>query len=317
MKKLSLVLVALVALVTVVVGCKPKNTPNQPETPVNTAIINNEKKNILSAEISHLEEFRNGNWEIHLYLSPDRKEKLTLSLDEEHHNDKTIDLTQKEPKHEGKYWSLIYHNPSPLILAFGNSKPVFTSGTLYVKTFQKDGKEGIEISIKGGKVKGLDKKEYTIDLNWKGLLDVSGIVIDDTQIVVKTVEIEAEALNEDKYLIKLYLSDDKNTVFGVQGNKETHDGKITDLTKVEAEPGSIPWCIFFIKNSRKLFAPAGITEDATCESGTLYIKRLPDDKDGNAVFDIEIRDLQVTDKKNGDGKTHTASVLLRGLKIKK
>ena len=118
-----------------------------------------------------------GHYNIVLFVTETKGVKIMA--DKAYHDGNTIDLTKKEPKHDGWYWSVECYNPNLIIDTYGEpgtSYPVFMSGTLSVKSLgSEDGKPVFEIVLKNGKVKGEgeygDGKEHTISLNYKGTLD--------------------------------------------------------------------------------------------------------------------------------------------------
>ena len=115
-----------------------------------------------------------GHYNIVLYVTETMG--VTIMADKAYHDGKTIDLTKKEPEHDGWYWSFECYNPKLIFDTYGEpgtSYPVFMSGTLSVKSLgSEDGKPVFEIVLKNGKVKGEgeygDGKEHTISLNFKG-----------------------------------------------------------------------------------------------------------------------------------------------------
>lgn len=119
-----------------------------------------------------------GHYNIVLFVTETKG--VTIMADKAYHDGNTIDLTKKEPKHDGWYWSVECYNPNLIIDTYGEpgtSYPVFMSGTLSVKSLgSEDGKPVFEIVLKNGKVKCEveygDGKEHTISLNYKGTLDL-------------------------------------------------------------------------------------------------------------------------------------------------
>lgn len=122
-------------------------------------------------------EFNEGHYNIVLFVTETKG--VRIDADKAYHDGKTIDLTKKEPKHDGWYWSVECYNPNLIIDTYGEpgtSYPVFMSGTLSVKSLgSEDGKPVFEIVLKNGKVKGDgeygDGKEHSISLNYRGTLD--------------------------------------------------------------------------------------------------------------------------------------------------
>lgn len=139
----------------------------------NTIVLDGVSMPITDAGIDE-DEFNEGNYEIVLFVSEDKGIKILAG--KEPHDGKTIDLTKKEPEHDGWYWSVEGYNPERIFDTYGEPKtsyPVFMSGTLYVKLLGSEGgKPVFEIVLKNGKVKGEgeygDGKEHTVSLNFKG-----------------------------------------------------------------------------------------------------------------------------------------------------
>ncbi len=143
----------------------------------NHMIIDGMESPILMAGFDE-DDFNEGHYNIILFLSD--VVGVKIMADKAHHDGRTIDLTQKEPEHDGWYWSVECYLPELIFDTYGEpntSYPVFISGTLYVKHIgTSNGKPVFEILIENGKVKGEgeygDGKIHTIELHYKGELSL-------------------------------------------------------------------------------------------------------------------------------------------------
>lgn len=175
--KAAFALAAVFTLSFALASCSKSDndTPDVPEAPANTIVLDGVTMPVTDAEIDEVK-LNKGNYEIILFVS--EKKGIEIMAGKEPHDGKTIDLTKKEPKHDGWYWSVECYNPEKIFDTYGepgNSYPVFMSGTLYVKHLGSEGgKPVFEIVLKNGKVKGEgeygDGKEHTVSINWKGSL---------------------------------------------------------------------------------------------------------------------------------------------------
>jgi hypothetical protein len=181
MKRISVFLFAIVALMCISVvftSCSKDDDDEISISNTNTFTIDGVTKPILSAGIDN-SDMAEGNYDIYFFLSEDKKERVNIMASALYHDGKTIDLSQKEAKHDGWYWSIEYRVPDKKrpFNTFGDpgSKyPVFQTGTLYIKR-TGFGAE-FEIRIKDGKVKAEDGygdgEEHTISLYFKGMMDL-------------------------------------------------------------------------------------------------------------------------------------------------
>ena len=142
-----------------------------PEPKAQTVTIDGAEKPILKAEYA---DENDGNYILYLHLSAESTEVVGFQLNKKlHMTGNPITLTEKEKKHDGKwYWSISYNNPEGLQLidtfADPNSdKPVFKTGTLTVSG-SPDGT--INIKLENGRVKGSDGKVYTLVLSYSGTM---------------------------------------------------------------------------------------------------------------------------------------------------
>ncbi|WP_404811589.1 hypothetical protein ACIRNY_06705 [Capnocytophaga canimorsus] len=170
--------IGMIAAALVMTGCSKDDKNNEPK--LNNAVrIDGETKPIIGARIKEGPLDGNNYGMFIIYLSESEYVRIGS---EQHHEGQTIDLTKKEPKREGWYWSVEYYESGETILdTFADpnqqSHPVFQSGTLYIKRLDDaDGQLVFEIELKNGKVKGEegygDGKEHTISLYYKGKLEL-------------------------------------------------------------------------------------------------------------------------------------------------
>ena len=143
-------------------------TPLLPTPTANTVTLDGTEKPILMTEYED-----NGNYYLNLYLSADRKERVEFELNKDiHMTGSPIKLTEKEKKHDGKwYWVVDYYTADGTLLinTFGKSDdtqyPVFTTGTL---TISGSPESTINIKLENGLVKGKDGKEHTLTISYSG-----------------------------------------------------------------------------------------------------------------------------------------------------
>ena len=324
-KALALAAVVMMSVAFTACSSDDDDKPKPEQTP-NTIVLDGVTMPITKAQIN-VKEFYNGNYWITLFVSEDRGIKILA--EKEHHDGKTIDLTKKEPQHDGSYWGIDYHNPELIFDTFGDpelSYPVFMSGTLCVKHLGSEGDKSLfEIVLKNGKVKceGVfgDGKEHTISISWKGEIDTPQppTITNTVTVDGKTMPV-TKAYYEDggngNFAVELYLSD--GSYFDIQGNAANHIGKTIDLTKKEGDkvPGVGPyrWYVKFVKDGKTIFKPWGgnDSDNIVFTTGTLRI-------DGNPIGSettISLKNGKVTDAANGDGKEHTVSIDWKGTPTK-
>lgn len=174
-KALALAAAMMMSMAFTACSSDDDDTPApQPEpTFTNTIVLDGVTMPIIDAGIDE-DDLNEGHYNIVLFVSENKGVKIMV--DKAYHDGNTIDLTKKEPKHDGWYWSVECYNPNLIIDTYGEpgtSYPVFMSGTLSVKSLgSEDGKPVFEIVLKNGKVKGEgeygDGKEHTISISWKG-----------------------------------------------------------------------------------------------------------------------------------------------------
>ena len=151
-------------------SCSKDNDDDNPPAPkTQIVVLDGVEKPIVKAEY---EDKGSGNYNLYLYLSADRKEKVEVQLNKDlHMTGSPVDLTKQEKEHEGKfYWTVNYYGADGKRIIDtwgkpGSSYPVFTTGTL---TMSGDPTGTINIKLENGRVKGKDGKEHTITLNYNG-----------------------------------------------------------------------------------------------------------------------------------------------------
>ena len=136
----------------------------------NTATINGKQMSIVrNAQHQSTPEFSRV-----ILLLADDAGRIELILDHKAHlTGKPINLAQKEDKHEGQYWRIVYYDGSNNIKTSGNpdddATPVFETGTLIATTTLPEG-PGFSISLKNGRVKDFDddSKTHNISFSFSG-----------------------------------------------------------------------------------------------------------------------------------------------------
>ena len=142
----------------------------EPEPKVNTVTIDGAERAIAKAEY---EDEGGDNYNLYLYLSADRQEKVKFELNKDLHiTGSPIDLTKKEKEHDEWYWSVDYYKPdnTKFINTFGSpgsSKPVFTTGTL---TISGSPESTLNIKLENGRVKGEEGAEHTLTISYSGTM---------------------------------------------------------------------------------------------------------------------------------------------------
>ena len=168
--KAAFALATAVMISTVFTSCSKDNDDDpKPEPKANTVTIDGAERPILKAEY---EDYGDGNY--NLYLSAESTEGVGFQLNKKlHMTGNPITLTEKEKKHDGKwYWSISYNNPGGLqsidTFADPNSdKPVFKTGTL---TISGSPESTLNIKLENGRVEGTDDKEHTLTISYSGTM---------------------------------------------------------------------------------------------------------------------------------------------------
>lgn len=150
-----------------------KDKNKEQEHPKNTFIIDEVKKTVSRVTIQK-GDLGSNFYNLRFYFSEKEKDNyILMQVGGEHHGGKTIDLKNKETKHNSFYWLVAYKENSKYIFyTIGNPERedvVFQSGTLFVKRNSNTMK--FEIKLENGKVKD-DKKgdgnEHTVSLYYEG-----------------------------------------------------------------------------------------------------------------------------------------------------
>lgn len=143
----------------------------------NSVTIDGKQRIILKAGIDK-SDLADNQYDIYLFLGAN--EYVRIMAEHVYHNGKLVDLTKKEPEHDGWYWAVEAYVPNCIINTYaepGTSYPVFQSGTLYLKRFSddSDGNPVFGIKLVDGKVNGTeeygDGKEHTISLYYEGSME--------------------------------------------------------------------------------------------------------------------------------------------------
>ena len=140
----------------------------------------------------------------------------------------------------------------------------------------------------------------------------NSVTIDGKQRIILKASIDKSDLADNQYDIHLFLG--ANEYVQIMAEHVYHNGKLIDLTKEEPEHDGWYWVV-------EAYMPNCIIEtyaepesaNPVFQSGTLYLKRLSDDSDGNPVFEIKLVDGKVNGTEEyGDGKEHTISLYYKG-----
>ena len=168
--KAAFALAAVVMMSAVFTSCSKDNDDDNPPAPkTQIVVLDGVEKPIVKAEY---EDKGSGNYNLYLYLSADRQEKVEVQLNKDlHMTGSPVKLTEKEKKHDGKwYWVVKYYKPdgTTLIYTFakpGNEKPVFTTGTL---TISGSPESTLNIKLENGRVKDINGNEHTLVVSYSG-----------------------------------------------------------------------------------------------------------------------------------------------------
>ena len=171
----------LAAIVALSVSCKKENNIN------NSIVIDGVSKSI--ENICLVESYYRAD-KYDFRVSFDGKEdNLQIQLEGEEHVGKDVDLSKKEEKgaeYQGWWWGIyfwgndfdFFADGCPVVLSDSASPFPFESGTLSVKNLGEDGNgvPTIQISLKNGKVKGTDEEIHSVELNFKGKVNLVNIL---------------------------------------------------------------------------------------------------------------------------------------------
>ena len=241
--------------------------------------------------------------------------KLLLNKDN-HMKGNAIELSQPETTHKGWYWAVSYTNSyvNKIINASGDpSKHHFIQGTLTVSGIPGSG--SVNILLKNGRVMGEDGKEYTLTLNYSGVMkDVTPGHKPNT-VTLKSVEKKitgAEYINVGgEYLLLLYLNNSNNEKVVLGLNKDSHmKGNVIDLTKKDTSKGY--WSVDYYDSSNDLIINSTGDSGAThFIQGTLTVSGIPE----SGSVNISLKRGKV---KSMDGKTeYTLTINYSGAMKKK
>ena len=168
--KATFALAAVVMMSAVFTSCSKDNDDDNPPAPkTQIVVLDGVEKPIVKAEY---EDKGSGNYNLYLYLSADRKEKVEVQLNKDlHMTGSPVNLAEKEKKHKGKwYWAVNYYGDDGkrIIDTYGDPSsedPVFNTGTL---TMSGSPTGTINLKLGNGRVKGKDGKEYTLTISYSG-----------------------------------------------------------------------------------------------------------------------------------------------------
>ena len=170
--KATFALATVVMMSAVLTSCSKDNDDNNgelPEAKPNTVVIDGKERPVLSAKYSARSGNDYGFW---LYLDAAHNEDVYFSLNGDVHlTGKPFDLTQREPKHEGYAWWIVYRMPNGKDLfektgTYGATKyTVFNTGTL---TMSGKPEGTISIKVANGRVVGTDNQEHTLTVRYVG-----------------------------------------------------------------------------------------------------------------------------------------------------
>ena len=289
-------------------ACSSSNDGPTTEPKANTVTIDGVERPIVKAEYK---DEGDGNYDLFLYLSNDRKERVRFQLNKDlHMTGSPINLIKKEEKHDGQhwlgwYWLIIYHKPDglQLIYTFGepdDSNPVFNTGTL-TASGSPDGT--INIKLENGCVTGLDGKKHTLVLSYSGTMENIGgsqpqpqtntVTINGTDRKIEKVEYYEYP--GERYYFTLCLTPDgkENVLIGLK--KDRHFGKDIDLTQREPEDDDEFWVVRYDTNETgKSFTYYGQNpSNSFFKSGTL---------NGKASFNSDLSGTLNLVLKNGKVK---------------
>ncbi|MGP1610281.1 MAG: hypothetical protein ACTTGW_01445 [Candidatus Cryptobacteroides sp.] len=291
----------------------------EPEPKAQTVTLDGVENSIVKAEY---EDEGNGNYFLYLNLSADGKEGVAIQLNKDLHiTGSPIKLTEKEKKHDGKwYWSIEYNKSAGTRLINtsgepGRAEPVFTTGTLTVSG-SLDGT--LNIKLENGRVKGEDGKEHTLTVSYSGKMDkyVAPLPAPKAQTVTfdgvekPILKAEYEDGGDGDYRLFLNLSADGKERVEIGLNKELHmTGSPIDLTEREKkhEGDEWYWAVDYYKPDDIQLIDTYAHPDSerpVFTTGTLTASGSPD-----GTINIRLKNGRVKGK---DGKEHTLTISYSG-----
>ena len=170
--KATFALATVVMMSAMLTSCSKDNDDNNgelPEAKPNTVVIDGKERPVLSAQY---EDRRDNDYGFFLYLDAAHKEYVYFSINSKVHlTGKPIDLTKKEPKHDGYYWWISYAIDSQQKFVgvgapLDTERLLFNTGTV---TFSGKPEGTISIKVANGRIMGKeDKKEHTLTVRYVG-----------------------------------------------------------------------------------------------------------------------------------------------------
>ena len=180
--------------------------------PKEGVMLDNIPKEVLSVEyeINNEGYTQDNSYTFFFYLSEDHKERIEISLSDEYHIGKTIDLTKRENENvDETYWLVEYYNGVGRKII--ESSGYDSSGT----TLFKQGKLNVSGTVtttlsfllENGIIEGKDDQKHSFSINYKGTFERKK---DKTAPKVGTIT-QAEAANYNEAIIKWTAATDNRT----------------------------------------------------------------------------------------------------------
>ena len=174
--------ILLSAIVALSVSCKKENNIN------NSIVIDGVSMNIENIYLVK-SSYQSNKYEFHVSFDG-REDNLEIQIDGDEHLGKDVDLSKKEEKgveYFGCWWWNIsfwgndfdfFADGCPVEVSDIASPFPFESGTLSVKNLgeDEDGVPTIQICLKNGKVRGTDEEIHSVELNFKGKVNLVNIL---------------------------------------------------------------------------------------------------------------------------------------------
>lgn len=164
MTKVTFVL-AVILMGFAFTGC---SKDNQDDENTNVVVINGKSRPITKAYLVTKE--GTYNYQVQLYLSKD--EMVSIYGNAKIHNNKTIDLTKNEIRHEEDYWGVSYDGKKQIYFYTRGNNTKCTKGTMNSNVYI--GSTEADITVKDMELIGNepDFMPYSVSLHFKGKLDV-------------------------------------------------------------------------------------------------------------------------------------------------